>query len=558
MSKKTALWAGGIFVSFFAIYVFSWDRMYLLDTMAYAGHVERPVHSLLQALALHPDHALWLITGRAFYVLWHVFAPSVRGYQTLQLLNSLIGAFGLSLFFLILSRWTERSWAFLWTILLGLSWNYWQKSSGGDSYLAGTFWLILFCGSLLDYWGRPRLRGVIFMGLCAGLAMHYHLGNLAAWPAAFLIVSLRKGLRRSGADIAVMALFFAGTILLYGMGQGWFERGGLYSWWVSAAYVSPGKMSPAFLSVHFLNTLALSARAFVKAILYFKTPSWRPVVQGAAVVGLVTFAVSAGRRAKPGQATESQRAARRVAPAILFLLIVYTGFYTFWQPGNYWYWVMQPVFLGFFLGCWTFYGQASKLPRVQWAAFIVAAALLGAHNYRSDIRGRKNNSLQYVVDASEKIGRMTPPESRIVVSGGGDWGNLKCYLPYFGDRKCLSLDTVALDAQMRAIDPLYWMRTIIRAFLAEGIPVYITEDFLNVQSFAWGPRVYSGEELRFLWDGCTPRPIGRFEGRFSNGLFLLWPARFPEAVQASIRRRLAEAGLSAQAPPLTRERTAPF
>jgi hypothetical protein len=545
------VWAASLFILFAVIYGISRNHNYYYDGLLFAGMTESdPAREQLHAF-FEWNHFLWFPTTRIFYLVLHALRMPLRGYETLQLFNALIGAAGVALTFLILSGLVKRSWAVAWSLVSGFSAVYWIRSAGAENYLLGTFWVICLAGCMVAYWREPSYRHMAFMMVCAVLSAYYHLGNAAVLGAAFMAILLRrppKGVLRQG---SAAALLFGLLWLPYAIIHGWFQPGGFSKWWVWSKGLAEGYsplVQPAgAFHWNILKNLALTGQTSVKSVLWFDSWNGSIILQFAALVlfGAVAICYSGWKR---GWKLESG-----LGFVFLIPLLSVAALYAVWLPGMPNYWCVHTALFCLFAGALSGHLSPGRIFPVQTICLVAVVGLLAAHNLSAAVLPDKVNPRQFIVDAAVKIGEITPAGSKVIISGrGGEWNYLKMYIPYFAHRNRLAMDLYAANAIILNTDPIGWLQRDISEDLDNGIPVYITEDAL-LEKGTFSDFKLSSERVESLWKPFHLLPVQDFRGDPPNRLYLMWYDHFSKDVEAHIRVTLAAYGLIEQVLMVDRE-----
>lgn len=535
-------WAAGLFLGFCALFGFSHDRIYYFDGLLQGGIIKNPLQVYSIQVALEWNHFLWYPFGRLFFVLTHWAGYGGGGYETLQCLNTLVGAAGAALLFMTMSRFATKGWSALWTVAACLGEVYWYRSAGAENHLTGAVWCLVQAAFMASYWRRPGWAPMFGMAVSGLLAAYFHLGNFAAWGVAGVAVLWRapKDIRLTHFT-ALVLLVVVGWIP-YALVHGWLDPGGFVRWWSWATSLAHG-FSPGSghkgVDWNVLNKGLVMLKTLVKCILFYETWGWGTALRLAAVAAGCAVAAFY-RTPRP----------RWDHPSLPFLIPfgMFLGLYTFWMPGNYMYWVVQWPVLCLFLATVS----PSPRPAVSWAGLCVVVLVLGYNNLTTVILPHKTNPDAYLVEMCRDFGRLTPPQSPIVISGRGE-PQLKPYIPYFSLRDRLAVELFALNAVDKNMDAVQWMRGALVQYIQAGVPVYITGDALRCAG-DFADFGLSREAVESVWGGLAPLPIKEYEGKRPNSLSLLWGPSIPDQIQDVIYLRLKTAGLRDQAEMLLKAR----
>lgn len=388
------------------------SRRYVFEGLARAMPIELGVFSE----TLQGAYLLYGPLGCLFHAL--VRAP--LAVQSLQAMDALLGAAGVSAFFLALTRLgLEKRRAGLWAFGLATSLGWWTWSTDAQVYIFSAFTLSL-CWLALVSGASPRT-----VGLLHALAVLAHVVN-GLFGLVILLFG-REGLRSY--------LAWAGGTLAaaYGLALLVVRPESPWLWLLGTSLAGEGR--PIWQGGLSAGGLLTWARTTLDVL----------AVPGAArqlVLGLGLYAAASLARSK-----EDRLAVR----AALVWLAAYALVFTSWQPHTSIYRLtdLLPLFTLLALG-------TRRLP-----VFVLGGALLfvALSNYRAEIGPRADPSTNPRLQRMALLERETPENAWIAVApidGGGD----ELYVPYFAGRKVLTLDMFRgkedlLRKRLSGTDPVY-------------------------------------------------------------------------------------------------------
>jgi hypothetical protein len=541
--RRRWLWAAGVFVFFLAVFSLSHDHIYYFDGLLQAGMINKPLFINPPEVRYEWNHFLWYPAGRFFYVVTHALGSSWDGYQTLQAFNTLIGAAGASVFFLILSRMAPLPWTALWTCAACLGQVYWYRSGGAENHLLGGVWCLVQTCFLFAYWEEPGLKPLVGMAAAGLLAAYFHLGNFASWAVPGLAVLARGPRKAKLFHLILLLIIIAAGWFPYVSVHHWLEPGGFSKWWDWSTSLAHGYMPGKTSGVNWgiLRNLTVVPKTFLQSVLFYE--NWSATAAG---WGILLLAASSSVVLFSFFPRRSRAAARDMRPLIFLIpFFVFFGFYAFWMPWNYMYWVIQWPSLCLVLGGVSAVRSPDRIPAASWVVLILMVLLIAEHNLTQVILPHKTNSNLFLVEMSRDIGRLTPPGSPVVISGRSET-LLKPYIPYFAERNRLAIDLFALNAVKQNMDPIKWMNDTILDYFRAGVPVYITEDALRSKE-TFGIYGISPERVESVWKDYALIPIRDFPGPRPNRLYLMWTPALSKDLEDVMLIRLKRSGLVDQA-----------
>ncbi|HEX9373929.1 MAG TPA: glycosyltransferase family 39 protein, partial [Roseiflexaceae bacterium] len=413
-------------------YLTTLTQVHTFDALSYVTSVERKPWTEVfhpHHLAYGPLGTLALTAGRAIGYAGGAALP-------MQLVNAAAGALGVALFFAVVRRATGRTdVALAAALLLGGAYAYWYYAVEIEVYTVATLFLIVCLGLMArpELWRSPRL--LLALGLAQGGAILFHQTNvlLCAPVATMFLISQVAGRRsqvagqdrrcvtcdlRRGAWYAItLALTVGLPYLFVGVVVSGFRSWGEFSAWLTE-YARTGwwggpitAQKWAGLGKGLSETLAQPGGALLWLLL-------------AALLLVHVRRLAA--------------APRPLLAALAVWLLVYGGFFLWWEPDNVEFWIasLPPALL---LLALALPGARPWGPGV-WLALAVAATAIGVNHDSIARRGDAANDLQRVI-ARELKARSAPSDLLLVPDG-----LLELYLPYYqGHDNFLSLNQALFD-----------------------------------------------------------------------------------------------------------------
>ncbi len=199
-----------IFAAIFLLYIaFLTHGAYITrDPIDYAYAAESSLHS-----AHSPFHLLYQPVGRLFYLLWGVLGYQGGAMLPMQVLNALLGALGVALFYVVLNKIVEDRFVALATsLMLAFSYSYWRYSVEAMPYVPMVLILVISLALMLRISRINSKREACLLGMANGVAALFNVGCVLLLPAvAVAIWARRKGVR----DLCQrLALYSLGLLLV--------------------------------------------------------------------------------------------------------------------------------------------------------------------------------------------------------------------------------------------------------------------------------------------------------------------------------------------------------
>lgn len=181
------------------------------DPIDYASAAETTWYS-----AHSPFHVLYQPVGRLVFLLWRAFGYRGEAMLPLQILNAVLGAFGVALFYMILLRIVpDRFVSVVASLLLAFTYSYWRYSVEAMPYvpmvlaLEAAFVLMLGFAPVGSRW-----EGFL-LGVANGLAVLFNIGCVLLLPAVVVAIWLRRqGVRDF---VGRFGLYCLGLLLVAGV-----------------------------------------------------------------------------------------------------------------------------------------------------------------------------------------------------------------------------------------------------------------------------------------------------------------------------------------------------
>lgn len=484
-----------LFLAAYALYSATQTRANTFDAISYANQFGRlyprtgDPHWLF-----HPHHLLFNALG---YVL--LKAARACGYvggalPVLQTLNSVLGAAGISVYYLLLRRLLQRS---RWLPLLvsgglAFSFGYWICATDGRVNMPSLFLMLCAFAVLCRVMQSPQIRLAALSGLLSGAAVLFHesaglfvlVGLTGVWLAEDDPLLLPPAMRRRRRQIilayagtwaaaTLVPYFIVGTLALHldsvPAFRHWMSEYSELGWWWDFHIVHNLRLDLyAFRHAAFVEppgkqgTFHLSADApFALNRLYFAT-----------LLGWFG-AVYAFFAALPLLWRSHNR---RTMIVCLMWIVIYSAFFTVWSPGYFVFWVPVLVPTGIMLTLALAHYRARR-------GGVAANWLVGIWILMYAVLNASASIVPHLAPESDPFQRMaadfhahTLPGDIALVAGAGDGGPCEVALPYFADREVVSLHTLLTRRRNDKAQAFADAHTQIDSSLAAGHAVYALDD----------------------------------------------------------------------------------
>ncbi len=491
--QQSNMWvAFGVFIAFLVLYLATPTSNYTFDALNYATSIRYADMAGPKAL-LHPHHLAFNSLG---YVTWHTmrtFSPQVQSIVALQVMNSLFGALGLAFCYLVISNViaatageissSKRSLvAVVSTAVLGLSFGWWTASTDGRANIpamAAIFPAFFFAWRTARVGGARNTAAVGALTAMAAL-LHQSHGMFVLVGAAGVMLAPVDVKRKLGLASALAGAFFVALgvpylvalevrgIHTFDAAQKWmlaYAHEG--TWW---SFDIPGNLGKDALALAhaFVTTSAISSE--VTRVVFALCAG---LVIGSA---LAREALRVGRRGAITDiegAKAGSGAANKTNPLFAFnaltvvWIVLYGAFFTVWAPGYFAFWIPVASAIVMVLAV-----NSVHINRVVPVASAIAI-VLGAVNFTQYVLPHMPERSNKSVTIARAVALNTPRGSFVVVSGMGYLAQMEVYVPYFANRRVISLNQVMGRHGARGIEAL---RADIRSRLDAGTGVYVLED----------------------------------------------------------------------------------
>ena len=435
-----------LFIGFFSLYSATRTHFNTFDAVSYANQIERLYpRSHDPRWLFHPHHLLFNISGAAAYAAARICGWRGSALECLEAINAAFAAFGIALFFRLLSRKTGSVLIALAAALTGgLTYGYWVAATDGRVNTISAVLLLAAFSVLSPAGGR---RSIAAAGIVGALAVLYHESAALFVPVGTILAffadvpgskpPVKERIRNAAIFCgvclgAVLAAYLVVGIAVLGMRsphafRHWATQYAELGWW---------------WDFHIGRNISLDREALLQAIVVPSRPSAAPSAAGwlspAAVFGCIAALLSLA--ASTFLLWRQDRAS--VAGCWVWIL-VYAAFFTVWSPGYFIFWI--PVVLA--AGILAFWGPAAASPkpavRGAAAAVILAwCACVGSQNATAGIRPHLRAGSSPFQRVAADIKTHTRPGDLVVLTGEGDLAECEVNIPYFGDRDAISLHTM--------------------------------------------------------------------------------------------------------------------
>src|ERR1041385_853026 len=439
------------------------SRQYTFDSISYLLDVSRTHLSIhAGAIAYNFFHSQHLLFSLSVYVFDHIWRLAGYGGSELlpaQALNLLEGSVTIALVFSTLRSITHDSLiAFLFSVILGLSYAFWDNTAMVSDHMASCLMAVLFFRAILGttLTGAPLSR-IAFLGFLNGAAFLMHQVNgllgvvfLTALAAAGFRPSTLGTYVLSAAVTAGIPYVFVGVVLL---GNTTLHD---FAFW-SFYYAMPGVIDVAghygTVGVGKVADLLAGFGASVVGGFYwmnriFETrPIQRYGVPALSALAAITFLavmvksrISRDSRNMGKASAELKKVLRLSAAWFLgYALLLY-----WWWPSYYQLWAVPLTGLALFGGAYLHRNLGGRIVRrgalagalAAAAALVASANAVAAYCPSHDIA----NNDYYVT--TMQIAKATAHGDLIIVPGDDEY---EIYIPYFAGREAVSLHALHVE-----------------------------------------------------------------------------------------------------------------
>jgi hypothetical protein len=456
-----------LFFGTLLLYLTTLTQVHTFDALSYVTSVERKPWTEV----FHPHHlgygplgAMILLVGRLLGYAGGVALP-------LQIFNALAGAAGVALLFVVARRLTGRTdLGLVAALLLGSAYAYWYYAVEIEVYTAATLLLLLCLSILIELNERPTKRGLLLLGLVQGGAVLFHQTNVLFCIVVLttLLASYSRRLATNGQNqntawwggvfvrqlwpyILALVLTVGLPYLFVGLVVSGFRSVDEFAAWLTE-YARTGwwggpitAQKWADLGLGLASTLAQPGGALLWLLL----------------VGLLVLHLRTLRRQ-----------AGSLTLGLVTWLLVYGGFFLWWEPDNIEFWIasLPPALLLLALAL----RDVRRWGPEVWIALAVAATALGVNYEAISQRGDASTDLQRRI-AHGLSARSQPPDLLLIPDG-----LLELYLPYYERHdNFLSLNQALFDANGNWGQACTRVRERVDRALQAGAAVLIADELLR-------------------------------------------------------------------------------
>ncbi|MFP4323433.1 MAG: glycosyltransferase family 39 protein [Anaerolineales bacterium] len=360
-----------VFVFLVGVYTFTRTEVHTFDALSYTQDVENKPFIQLY----HPHHLLYGPVGRMAADVAKAFGYHGRADVPIQFMNAVAGALGVVALWRFGARFSGHTWPALGVaLLMGTAYAYWVYAAEVEVYTLAALFICLSLWLLARLHDDPRPSGALALGAAVAGAVMFHQTNamFAAPVSLFMLADprLRRYWPRFLATLAVLVII---PYALVGL-QGNFANAEAYYNWLTD-YAQQGQETGnwgGFLGLAHLSALreglldTVSPHAPALAILFYAL-----TLVGAAL-GTPVLLREQGR------------------PWLAFAgvwLVLYGGFFWWWEPWNIEFWIALLPLWGLFWFAALRGGLADGIARwhrarptvIGGTAVILAALLFNAH-----------------------------------------------------------------------------------------------------------------------------------------------------------------------------------
>ncbi len=435
----------------------------------------------------HPHHLLFNALGYALWRTAQIFGYSGGSLVVLQSLNAVLGAAGVSVYYLTLRRLLQRSHGLPLLTALGLagSFGWWICASDGRVNMPSVFLMLAAFSALTRVMATPTLVGAALTGLLAGGAVLFHesagLFVVVGLAGVLLSAAGPTRLERTAAYLGAWGLTAAlpclgvGVLVLHLHSlmafRAWSSAYTELGWWWDfhilhnfvldfyalrhAGFVEPGSRASTFtlgghlpplaLGLYCLSVLGWLAAAF--AVFATLPQLWRSHSRALVVVLAVWVAV-------------------------------YAAFFTVWSPGYFVFWVPVLIPTSLLLALTLAHYRARRGGRIANWLLGIWIAVYAALNFAVSIGPHLSPSSDPFRRIAADVRAHTRFGDVVLVAGAGDGGPCEVALPYFADRDVISLHGLLTKKRDDKLAALSLAQSEIDTTLASGHAVYALDEVI--------------------------------------------------------------------------------
>ncbi len=477
-------------------FIFAWStisRAYTFDAISYLLDVSRtqlslPLHGDRVAYNFfHSQHLLFSLTVYLFHHTWALLGYDGSELLSAQVLNLLEGSVTIALVFTLLRAITRDSLlAFLFSLLLGFTFAFWDNTAMVSDHMASCLMAALFFRALLstDLRGAEAPR-IAFLGFLNGAAFLMHQVN-GLLGVVFLAALAAEGFRASALAVYLLAAALTSAIpyLLVGvvlLGNTTLHD---FAFWCFY-YAMPGVID---VTGHYgtvglgkVGDLLAGFGGSVVGGFYwmnrvFETrPIQRygvPVLCALAAIFFLTVLLRARFSRTREKAGAELRKATVLSAAwfLAYALLLY-----WWWPSYYQLWAVPLTGLVIFLGAQLHRNLGARLVRrggLAAALFAASAFVASANAIAAYWPSHAISNNDYYVTTME-IRRATAKGDLIVVPGDDEY---EIYIPYFAGREAVSLHALLVEHLNNLDESIDDLRESMDRVWGAGHHVYVVSE----------------------------------------------------------------------------------
>ena len=468
-SKHDRTIATGLFLAAFGFYAGFLSKAYVFEGLIRA----MPIETGRWGYLFPGNYLLYGPLGLTFHTFLSFLGVHQPAITSLQILDSIIGATGIFIFYLLLRRLDGSVFAsVVWSAILAFSLGYWSWSTEAEDYILSTVLLMTTFYCLVKYYQGGRVDPVA-IGALHGVAILGHIVNTIFGVVVlyfFWILHGRKGLRpalRYAAAATCVTGAAYGGVLYFIQKPSTFQ--GAFAWFKGSAAMPHDsiRLGGGFTLNKLQTWLKMTAHilgSFSPA--YTQPPAW-PMTRLAiwlawgifGIFGLVLLI----------HMKEIVRKHPAVVGGCLLWLFVYACVFTRWEPWTMVYRVsdLVPICVLLFVA----YREVGQGRGVWRGAAVALACLLGFGNLGAEIYPRSFASNNPGLTRMAFLKENTSEQDWITGSSGQD----EIYIPYFAQRRPIVMGRYTEDPRQ--------LSNLIRVLQAHGQKIYVTSRVLTTGSW---------------------------------------------------------------------------
>ncbi|MDD3626499.1 MAG: hypothetical protein PHV06_04200 [bacterium] len=494
-----------LFIGFFFLYLNTISNDYYYDGVAFSMFTLEGFLGNLKKVFIG-NHLFYCAFNLMFFKIFRILDPSVREFFTGQILDIILGCFGITFFYKLLRNLKQNIFLSIsGAVVLGVSYVYWYFSVNIEYLIPAGFLIILILFFLQK---ELSLKNIIIISILHFLLVSMAIYHFMLAPIIVIVLFMKnekteKFLQRLKFPILyfiilVSTVTAAYLIVIFSVIKPVNSSEAL-SWFLG--YAQPG--ADKYMHINF-KSIKLSITAFINSVSGVYYPGTGKCLNILKIIN--TILLSAGGLVFIFNFKKLWIDYKTFILTVLGIFIIYGLFFSFWSPETPGFkipqWIALIIIVILAVGSIT----NKILKNISFAGIILLILLVFTSSLKGSLGPGSNMNNNKPLAVTLELSKRTTIGDLFIISGYSPFPIFKVYLPYFGMRQVIAVSWY-LDLNKRTHkDSISIIKEMINERFQKNNNVYVFADLIDDQASIdrlSKNKNISKEEINSIFEGYT-------------------------------------------------------